>query len=141
MSNTLINPNIKYYYNNSTFEFGSQFSILNNKNNINERLVPDATSINIGPYGIFNFETNNIGVNLGLRFDYKTLKSTDNTITSNMIFDVNYDKSFTHPSFSSGLFYRVNNHTTRVSYSGAYRAHIFLNYFQMVFTMEQIDLK
>ena len=129
LSNTLINPNIKYFYNNSSFEFGSQFSILNNKNNINERLVPDATSINIGPYAIFDFETNNIGLNLGLRFDYKTLKSKDNTITSNMIFDINYDESFKHPSFSTGFFYRMNNHTTRISYSGAYRAPHFSELF------------
>ena len=129
LSNTLVNPNIKYYYNNSTFEFGSQFSMLNNKNNINDRLVPDATSINIGPYGIFNFETNNIGVNLGLRFDYKTLKSVDNTVTSNMIFNVNYEKSFSHPSFSSGLYYKLNNHTLRISYSGAYRAPHFSELF------------
>ena len=129
LSNTLVNPNLKYFYNNSTFEFGSQFSILNNKNNINDRLVPDATSINIGPYGIFNFETNNIGVNIGLRFDYKTLKSKDNTTTSNMIFNVNYDKSFAHPSFSSGLFYKVDDHTIRISYSGAYRAPHFSELF------------
>ena len=129
LSNTLVNPNIKYFYNNSTFEFGSQFSILENKNNINERLVPDATSINIGPYGIFNFESDNLGLNLGLRFDYKKLKSVDNTATSNMIFDVNYDKSFSHPSFSSGLYYKRNNHTIRFSYSGAYRAPHFSELF------------
>ena len=129
LSNTLVNPNIKYFYNNSTFEFGSQFSILENKNNINERLVPDATSINIGPYGIFNFESENLGLNLGLRFDYKKLKSVDNTATSNMIFDVNYDKSFSHPSFSSGLYYKRNNHTIRFSYSGAYRAPHFSELF------------
>ena len=99
------------------------FPILNNKNNINDRLVPDATSINIGPYGIFNFETNNMGMNLGLRFDYKKLKSKDNTV------DVNYDKSFSHPSFSSGLYYKMNNHSIRISYSGAYRAPHFSELF------------
>ena len=90
-------------------------------------------------YGIFNFETNNIGVNLGLRFDYKTLKSVDNTVTSNMIFNVNYDKSFSHPSFSSGLYYKMNNNI-RIVTQDIQSPH-FSELFSMVFTMGQIDLK
>ncbi|MAR40472.1 MAG: hypothetical protein CMD22_07535 [Flavobacteriales bacterium] len=129
LSNTLINPHVKYFLNNSTLEFGSQFSILNNKNNINERLVPDASSMNIGPYGTFNYETNNIGLNLGARFDYKTLKSKDNTVTTNMVFNVDYEKSFTHPSFSSGFYYKFKDHITRISYSGSYRAPHFSELF------------
>ena len=129
LSNSLINPNIKYFLKNSTLEIGSQFSMLRNKNNITDRLVPDASSINIGPYAIFNYELNNIGFNIGARYDYKTLKSKDNTTTSNMIFNVDYDKSFSHPSFSSGFFYKINNHITRISYSGSYRAPHFSELF------------
>ena len=129
LSNTLINPNIKYSYNNSTIELGSQFLILNNVNNINQRLVPDASSINIGPYAIFNYEKDNLGVNLGIRYDYKKLKSKDNTVNNNKIFDVDYSKSFSDPSFSSGVYYKFKDHITRISYSGAYRSPHFSELF------------
>ncbi len=129
LSNTLINPNIKYSYNNSTIELGSQFSILNNLNNVNQRLVPDASSINIGPYAIFNYDKDNLGVNLGIRYDYKKLKSKDNTVNNNKIFDIDYSKSFSNTSFSSGVYYKFNDHITRISYSGAYRSPHFSELF------------
>jgi len=129
LSNTLINPNIKYSYNNSTIELGSQFSILNNVNNINERLVPNASSINIGPYGIFNYEKDNLGVNLGIRYDYKNLKSRDNTVNNNKIFDIDYSESFNAFSISSGVFCEFKDHIIRISYSGASRTPHFSELF------------
>ena len=129
LSNTLINPNIKYIYHNSTIEIGSQISILNNVNNINERLVPDASSINIGPYTLLNYEKNNLGFNLGVRYDYKDVKSEDYTVTENKTFNIDYSNSFSSTSFSSGIYYKHQDHITRISYSGAYRAPHFSELF------------
>ena len=65
ISNTQLTPNIRYRWNDFTFNIGSQISSLNNKNNIDERLVPDASTFNIGPFFIVDYEKNNIGFNTG----------------------------------------------------------------------------
>ena len=123
LSNTQINPHLRYSSSNFSFEFGSQISIMNNKNKINDRLVPDASSFNIGPYIILNYEKNNLGFNSGLRYDHKRVESEDQT------FDIDYSNLFSTPSFSSGIYYRVNEHITRLTYSGAFRSPHFSELF------------
>ena len=77
LSNTLITPNVRYINKNLKLNFGSQISFSENYNNMIERLIPNATSLNIGPYAILDFEKNNFGLNSGIRYDYKSLKSID----------------------------------------------------------------
>tara|TARA_B100000902_G_scaffold400007_1_gene474488 strand:- start:1045 stop:3348 length:2304 start_codon:yes stop_codon:yes gene_type:complete len=137
LSSTLITPNIKLSLNDNVYqndrtdmEIGSQISLINNVNNINDRLVPDASSINIGPYFIFNYEINNFGFNSGIRYDYKHLKSNDNTITTDgRSFDINYENSFSAPSISSGIYYNINDNIFRFSFSQAYRSPHFSELF------------
>ena len=123
ISNTQITPNIRYKVNDLMFNLGSQLSVLDNKNNEDTRLVPDASSVNIGPYFIVDYEKDNFGFNSGIRFDYKSLKSEDNVL------EVDYDNEFSSTSFSTGLYYKLIDHVVRLTYSGAYRAPHFSELF------------
>ena len=123
ISNTQITPNIRYTSNKLTFNIGSQISVLDNKNNQSLRLVPDASSLNIGPYFILDYEKNNFGFNTGVRYDYKNLKSED------IISKTDYDNKFSNTSLSTGLFYKMQDNIFRLTYSGAYRAPHFSELF------------
>jgi len=123
ISNTQITPNIRYKINDLTFNLGSQLSVLDNKNNEDERLVPDASTLNVGPYVILDYEKNNFGFNSGIRYDYKHLKSEDN------VSNINYDNEFSNTSFSSGIYYKFLDNVLRFTYSGSYRAPHFSELF------------
>tara|TARA_B100000780_G_scaffold166218_1_gene116299 strand:- start:264 stop:2489 length:2226 start_codon:yes stop_codon:yes gene_type:complete len=123
ISTTQITSNIKFKTNKLIVNLGSQISVLNNTNNQDYRLVPDASSLNIGPYFILDYEKNNFGFNSGVRYDYKNLKSED--IISNII----YDKEFSNTSFSTGVFYDYLDNIFRLTYSGAFRAPHFSELF------------
>ena len=125
LSNTQISPNIRYSGSNLTLNLGSQITMLNNKNKIDYRLVPDASSFNIGPYVILDYEKDNYGFNSGLRYDYKNLQVYDQSGQ----FDIDYDKVFSNTSFSTGVYYNYINHVFRFTYSGAYRAPHFSELF------------
>ena len=116
-------PNIRFNIDKFTFNIGSQISSLDNVNNQTDRLVPDASSFNVGPYFIVDFDNDNFGFNYGLRFDYKSLESNDET------FNINYDNQFYNTSFSAGLFYKHLENLVRLTYSGAYRAPHFSELF------------
>ena len=118
-----LSPNVRYNVDKFTFNLGSQISLLNNINNQDKRLVPDASSINVGPYAIVDFEDENFGFNYGIRFDYKSLECNDT------YFDINYDNEFSRTSFSAGLYYKLSKNTIRLTYSGAYRAPHFSELF------------
>ena len=123
ISNTQITPNIRCKINDLTFNLGSQLSVLDNKNNEDERLVPDASTLNVGPYVILDYEKNNFGFNSGIRYDYKHLKSEDN------VSNINYDNEFSNTSFSSGIYYKFLDNVLRFTYSGSYRAPHFSELF------------
>ena len=118
-----ITPNVRYNVDKFTFNIGSQISTLDNTNNQIKRLVPDASSLNVGPYTIIDYEHENFGFNYGIRYDYKSLESKDQT------FDLNYDNEFSNTSFSAGIFYKYLDNTVRITYSGAYRAPHFSELF------------
>ena len=123
ISNTQITPNIRYKINDLTFNLGSQVSVLDNKNNQDYRLVPDASTLNVGPYIVLDYEKNNFGFNSGIRYDYKHLKSEDN------VSNINYENEFSNTSFSSGIYYKFLDNVLRFTYSGAYRAPHFSELF------------
>ena len=116
LTNTQFNPNIRYRLNNYTFNIGSQINIQENKNDEEQRLIPDADYFNLGSYAIVDYFKNNYGFNFGLRHDYKLLESSDNFI------NLNYSNSYNNISFSSGAFLEVNNQIFRLTFSEAYRA-------------------
>lgn len=116
LSNTLFSPSIRYIANKLTLQIGSQFVFQENTNNINDRLVPDASSFNLGHYALIEYEKDNFGVNSGIRYDYKRLSSDDRVL------DLDYDNSFNSTSFSSGIYYRFIDHIFRMTFSGAYRS-------------------
>ena len=123
IKHTQLSPNVRYNVDKFTFNLGSQISLLNNINNQDKRLVPDASSVNVGPYAIVDFEDENFGFNYGIRFDYKSLECNDT------YFDINYDNEFSNTSFSAGLYYKLSDNTIRLTYSGAYRAPHFSELF------------
>ena len=125
LSNTQISPSVRYSINNLTLNLGSQITMLNNKNKITDRLVPDASSLNIGPYLILDYEKDNYGFNSGVRYDYKNLKVDDQSGQ----FNINYDKYFSNTSFSTGVYYKFIDHVLRFTYSGAYRTPHFSELF------------
>ena len=116
LSNTLLSTSLRYISEKLTLQIGSQFVSQENKNNINDRLVPNASSFNLGPYVLIEYEKNNFGINSGVRYDYKRLRSDDKVL------DLDYDNSFNSTSFSSGLYYRFIDHIFRMTFSGAYRS-------------------
>jgi len=125
LSSSQISPSIRYNAGNFTMHLGSQINMLNNKNNINDRLVPDASSFNIGPYAILDYEKDNYGFNSGVRYDYKNLKVNDQSGK----FNIDYDEFFSNISLSVGIYYKLIDHILRFTYSGAYRAPHFSELF------------
>ena len=125
LSNTQISPSVRYNLGSITVNFGSQITILNNKNNERDRLVPDASSFNVGPYFIVDYEKDDFGFNSGIRYDYKNLKVNDQSEK----FNINYDQVFSNTSLSTGFYYKFIDHILRFTYSGAYRAPHFSELF------------
>ena len=78
--------------------------------------MPDASTFNLGPYVLIEYEKDNFGVNSGVRYDYKRLSSVD------QVLDLDYDKSFNSTSFSAGVYYKFIDHTFRITFSGAFRS-------------------
>lgn len=127
LTTTQIRPNIMYHFGSFmdlTLNIGTQISLEGNKNNVaDEMLMPDASSVNLGSYAIIDYEKNNFGFNAGLRYDKKQVTAEDS------IFGVNYDKTFSHASLSTGFYYDIGGHILRATYSGAYRAPHFAELF------------
>lgn len=123
ITNTQLTPNIRYLHNNFTINVGSQISMLDNKNNFEEKLMPDANSLSVGTYAIMDYEKNNFGFNSGLRLDNKTITSKDISLNTD------YDNKFSSTSFSTGIYYKKLDHTIRFTYSGAFRAPHFSELF------------
>lgn len=123
LSNTLLTPNIRYSSNKLTFNIGSQIILQENKNNTTYRLVPDASSVNLGPYVLIEYEEEGFGINTGIRHDKKRVNAKDD------IKVVDYKETFSHTSFSSGLYYKYIDHIFRITYSGAYRSPHFSELF------------
>ena len=59
--------------NNFTFNVGSQTILSTNTNELDERLIPDVNSANFGYFGILDYERNNTGFNVGVRYDIKEM--------------------------------------------------------------------
>lgn len=116
ISQTQLTPNIRYAFNDVTLNFGTQLIILDNKNNIDDRLIPDVSTMSIGPYAIVDYEKDNIGFNSGLRYDYKKLNSSDISLNKD------YERVFSATSFSAGLYYKISDNSIRLTYSGAFRS-------------------
>ena len=123
ISNTQITPNIRYQNNDLTIAIGSQISKYDNKNNYTERLVPDASSVNIGAYAIFDYEKEDIGYNIGIRHDYKNMKSVD------ALLGTDFYNEFSFSSYSAGLYYDYKGNIFRATYSGAFRSPHFSELF------------
>ena len=127
LTNTQIRPNILIYLGeekNINLNLGSQITYVDNKNNpADDILTPDASSENMAAYAIFDYEKDNIGLNAGIRYDYKVVKCDDKN------FSIEYDKSFNSTSFSSGIYYNYLENNFRLTYSGAFRAPHFSELF------------
>ncbi len=123
LSNTQLMPNIRYQSKDFAINLGSQISMLTNKNNISYRLVPDASSFNLGTYAIIDYEKGDIGFNAGLRHDYKELESTDASLNGD------YNNQFTTTTYSTGLYYNLSDHIVRFTFSSAFRAPHFSELF------------
>ncbi len=124
ITHTQLSPNIRYSMKDLVFNIGSSVSILENENGeADDKLVPNASTFNIGSYLIVDYEKNNFGFNSGVRHDNKRLESSDKML------DEDYDNLFSNTSFSFGLYYNLSDHIIRGTYSGAFRAPDFAELF------------
>ena len=86
--------NYKKFYDNFTFNAGTSFEYLDNKNaEATDTLSPNASSKDIGFYSILDFENKGVGFNIGVRFDHKNVESND----------VNFENSYNSFSSSAGF--------------------------------------
>ena len=119
-NNSIGRFNYKKFYNNFTFNAGTSFEYLDNKNSeATDTLTPDASSKDIGFYSILDFENKGIGFNIGVRFDHKNVESSD----------VNFENSYTSFSSSAGFFIEKNDHISRLTYSSSFRSPHFSELF------------
>ncbi len=117
-------PSIRYQFKDFTFNAGSVISTLENTNGEGEdKLVPDASTINLGSYLTADYDKDHVGLNAGLRVDIKTISSEDEMLTSE------YQNTFSTTSFSSGVYFKNAEHILRATYSGAFRAPDFSELF------------
>ena len=124
ITHTQFSPNVRYSMNDLVFNIGSSISILENVNGeADDKLVPNASTFNIGSYLIVDYEKNNFGFNSGVRHDNKRLESSDKML------DEDYNNLFLNTSFSFGLYYNFSDHIIRATYSGAFRAPDFAELF------------
>ena len=126
LTQTLVSPNIRYSNKNITINSGAQIKFEENKNKLSSgRLVPDASSSNIGPYLILDVDNEIFGFSSGIRVDLKNLKVDDQSED----FSINYNNKFSSLSFSCGAYYKLFDHVFRLSYSGAHRTPHFSELF------------
>ena len=119
-NNTIGRFNYKKFYDNFTFNAGTSFEYLDNKNaEATDTLTPNASSKDIGFYSILDFENKGVGFNIGVRFDHKNVESND----------VNFENSYTSFSSSAGFFIEKNDHISRLTYSSSFRSPHFSELF------------
>ncbi|MDA9727062.1 TonB-dependent receptor [Bacteroidota bacterium] len=119
-NNSIGRFNYKKFYNNFTFNAGTSFEYLDNKNSeATDTLTPNASSKDIGFYSILDFENKGVGFNIGVRFDHKNVESSD----------VNFENSYTSFSSSAGFFIEKNDHISRLTYSSSFRSPHFSELF------------
>ena len=119
-NNSIGRFNYKKFYDNFTFNAGTSFEYLDNKNaEATDTLTPNASSKDIGFYSILDFENKGVGFNIGVRFDHKNVESND----------VNFENSYTSFSSSAGFFIEKNDHISRLTYSSSFRSPHFSELF------------
>ena len=114
MELSTINLRLNLNYNITSLDFntGIQYNRQDNLNNISSRLIPDSFSDDFGLYTTIDFDKDNFGFNSGIRLDYKNIVCND----------FNYNKLFNAFNSSFGVFYKINNHLSRLTYSASYRS-------------------
>tara|TARA_Y100000589_G_scaffold62852_1_gene54083 strand:- start:3029 stop:5233 length:2205 start_codon:yes stop_codon:yes gene_type:complete len=119
-NNSIGRFNYKKFYDKFTFNAGTSFEYLDNKNaEATDTLTPNASSKDIGFYSILDFENKGVGFNIGVRFDHKNVESSD----------VNFENSYTSFSSSAGFFIEKNDHISRLTYSSSFRSPHFSELF------------
>jgi len=120
------NYNVKYYLP----KFGKFESIIGtqgmNQTNVNsgeEYLIPDATTNDFGVFGTINYEWNKNVLQTGVRFDNRTVTSTEHGILGDEGYFQAIDKKF--QSFNSSLGFKTNlkeNIIFRLNLASGFRA-------------------
>ena len=119
LSNTHFRVNIRTKLNDFTMNVGSQKSILENKNQTLEKLIPDAKTNDLAFYTTLDYEKENYGLSSGIRYDNKNIISSEE----------GYNNSFNALSSSAGIYFAEKNHILRFTYSDAFRAPHFSELF------------
>ena len=76
--------------------------------------MPDAVANNFGTYLISEYENDNLGFNVGLRFDNKNLTVDEES----------YDEVFNSFNYSIGSYYELNDQILRLSFTTSFRGGI-----------------
>ena len=118
---TELRANFKSSFNDFNLNFGFSYLINSNTNGENDnytlededdRLLPDANSKNFGTFLISEYQKDNLGFNVGLRFDNKNLTVDEES----------YDEVFNSFNYSIGSYYELNDQILRLSFTTSFRA-------------------
>ena len=74
--------------------------------------MPNTLSHDFGIYSTLDYDREKIGLNTGVRLDYKKIHCSEK----------NYHESFSSINSSLGIFFKHKNHLLRLTYSGSFRA-------------------
>ena len=95
-----------------TINYGVQAGKMTNKNNINTYLIPDVSVSDYGIYSTIDYSKENIGINAGIRFDFKETNCTQEQ----------YDEDFSVINSSAGIYLVNNKSIIRLTYASAFRS-------------------
>lgn len=120
------NYNLKYNlptYGKIESIIGTQGMVQTNKNYGIELLIPDATSVDFGLFGTTNYDWGKGILQAGLRFDTRTIKTTENGISSEEGYFKAIEKQFYSSNASLGYQSNTAKKTTfRLSVASGFRA-------------------
>lgn len=111
LSNTYLKGDMMTRFNYFTINSGGQLQRLTNINNVLATLIPNSIANDFGFYSTLDYDKEKIGLNIGVRLDYKKIYCSDH----------NYSESFSSFSSSLGLFLKHKSHLLRFTYSSSFR--------------------
>lgn len=104
------------------FIIGSQGMHQTNKNSGEEILIPDATTIDFGGFGIVNINLNSIQLQGGIRYDNRVVDSKEMRDETNAVIIQGLNKSFNSINYSGGAVYAKGVITLRANIASGFRA-------------------
>ncbi len=104
------------------FIIGSQGMWQTNLNSGEEQLTPDATTKDIGVFGLTNINLNQLQLQFGIRYDQRAIDSQQGLDDAAQIKFPLLNKKYTSINYSGGAVYSLNAITLRANIASGFRA-------------------